>query len=83
MNIFSHLPGTKKVEVSYSGGESRIGNYAVDYMLANVGDIELYAELPAQDDETATYDDLKADILKQANKAGIGDDMLVFYYDGE
>lgn len=74
-----------KTEVIYQGGESRtISGQAVDYMLATVGDTELYAELPAvEDDETANYDALKAEILRQADEAGIAASALRFAYDEE
>ena len=69
----------KKYEVKFDGGESRdtyngeiIG---VDYMLVEVPDlddedenIELYAELPADDEKN--YDELKAEILRQAKEHG-------------
>jgi hypothetical protein len=72
----------KKVKVEYKGGQSRYGNDAVDYMLAVVDDIELYAELPPVDgDETGTYDDLKAEIITQAKNHGIDVNRLEFLYD--
>lgn len=78
---FAPLPA----KVEYEGGESRNqigadGNMlAVDYMLAEPGGIELYAERPAiEGDETGTFDTLKADILEQAAANGIPADMLDF-----
>jgi hypothetical protein len=83
--------------VKYEAGESRTrttkteeGSTAmlsVDYMLATTADsegneIELYAEAePAEGDETATYDNLKAEILCQANEFGIDPEILRFPYD--
>lgn len=69
----------EKYEVRFDGGESRdtyngeiIG---VDYMLVEVPslddedeNIELYAELPADDEKN--YDELKAEILRQAKEHG-------------
>lgn len=70
------------IKVEYQGGESRHGSGAVDYMLARAGAVELYAEAPADPaDDTATYDALKADILRQAEAAGIQQADLQFYYD--
>ena len=73
-----------KYNVEYQGGESReIPGVAVDYMLANVmvdgEEIELYAEKEAEEDETATYEDLKAMILEQAKEYGIAAESLSFY----
>lgn len=75
-----------KYNVEYQGGESReIPGVAVDYMLSNVmvdGDeVELYAEKEAEEDETATYEDLKAMILEQAKEYGIAAESLSFFYD--
>lgn len=75
-----------KYNVEYQGGESReIPGMAVDYMLANVmvdgEEVELYAEKEAEEDETATYEDLKAMILEQAKEYGIAAESLSFYYD--
>lgn len=60
-------------KVFYGGGESRYNSgVAVDYMLAQIDDVELYAELEAvEDDEDANYDALKAEITTQAKDAGI------------
>ena len=45
------------------------------------GVIELYAEFPASDDESGTYETLRWEILEQAAKQGIDGDSLVFCYD--
>ena len=77
----------KKVKVLYSGGESRNrmdGSRlaCVDFMLAEVDDVELYAEaIPHDDDEVGTYEELKAAILAQAAEKGIDASVLEFYYD--
>ena len=78
----------KKIKVSYTGGESRYGKNACDFMAAKVpssdGDvIELYAERDPgdyADEETATYTDLKADILAQAREKGVNPSILHFWY---
>lgn len=74
-----------KYKVNYQGGESRYSNAAVDYMIVKVPDpenedemIELYAEM-----ENPTFDDLKAEIISQAEDNGIDPETLVFYYDDD
>lgn len=72
----------KKYTVEYKAGDSRMNpGVSVDYMIVKVDDIELYAEAIAQDDESATYDELKASIIEQAHKHGIDADSLIFWYD--
>ena len=80
----------KKYEVRFDGGESR-STYngkiiGVDYMLVEVPDlededenIELYAELPADDEKN--YDELKAEILRQAKEHGYTEENFTFWYD--
>lgn len=72
----------KKYEVEYSAGEARNGNESVDYMLVEINDVELYAEAaPDPEDETGTYEELKAEIIRQAEKNGIDVEALSFLYD--
>ncbi len=72
----------KKYNVIYNSGESRNGNTAIDYMIAWIGDIDLYEEMDAEpEDETATYDDLKAAIIRLAEKKHIDPGCLHFPYD--
>ena len=72
----------KKHIVEYKSGDSRMSpGTSVDYMIVIVDDIELYAEAVSQDDESATYDELKASIIEQARKHGIDADILKFWYD--
>lgn len=72
----------KKYEVEYSAGEARNGNESVDYMLVEINDVELYAEAaPDPEDETGTYEELKAEIIRQAEKNGIDVEALRFLYD--
>ena len=80
----------KKYEVRFDGGESR-NTYngeiiGVDYMLVegpSLEDedekIELYAELPADDEKN--YDELKAEILRQAKEHGYTEENFTFWYD--
>ena len=81
--------------VEYNGGESRErAGEACDYMLVWVPnpecefdefadeEIGLYAEAPAaEEDETATYEELRAEIIRQAVAAGIEPATLKFWYD--
>ena len=80
----------KKYEVRFDGGESRStyngGVIGVDYMLVEVPSlededekIELYAELPADDEKN--YDELKAEILRQAKEHGYTEENFTFWYD--
>lgn len=78
----------KKYKVDYQGGEGRYTNEAVDWMMVTIETddepIELYAEREmVEGDETANYDDLKADILCQAEENGIDKNSLVFWFDEE
>lgn len=73
---------TTRYIVRYEGGESRYSNAGIDYMLADVEGVELYAEAkPVDGDECGTYDELKAAILEQAAAHGIPAELLVFPYD--
>lgn len=74
----------KKIKVEYSGGQSRLSTKNIDYMLANVNEIELYAEADFDEnrtDDTDTYEELKAEILLQAKENGVSEERLVFMYD--
>lgn len=70
----------KKYEVEFMGGESRNGQYAVNYMMVVVDGTELYAEydLRGVEDEDAGYDELKAEIIAQAKEQGVDVDSLIF-----
>lgn len=77
-----HLFHAVKTVVTYEGGQSRYGEYAVDYMLAVDGDVELYAEaVPVDGDETGTHDDLAVEIMRQAVAEGIDLTQLEWPYD--
>lgn len=81
----------KKIQIYYEGGESRyVPGKVVDYMIAFAEDVELYAELrnptwnaelDEYEDEIATYDSLKKEIISQAKKAGLSEFDLEFMYD--
>lgn len=70
------------IKVDFMAGESRENNRAVNYMVATVGDLELYAEveIPEQQEESGTYgyDSLKAEIISQAEKNQIPAERLEF-----
>lgn len=77
------MKATTHYVVRYEGGESRtLPGAAVDYMLAVVDGVELYAETPATDD-ASSYDELRAEIIRQAAEVGISADQLSFYYDDD
>lgn len=72
-----------KIEVEYKAGESRKNpGEGIDYMLADVDGVELYAEAePVEGDETGTYDELRAEIIRQAEENGIDAEKLRFWFD--
>jgi hypothetical protein len=77
----------EKIDVIYLAGQPRDVHAhpgGVDYMLVEVDGVELYVECdPDDEDETGTYDDLKAEILLQAKEHGIDPGILKFMYDDE
>ena len=68
----------EEIKVRFEGGQSRNGETAVDYMIARVGDVELYAEQPAEDDDEPWTEDLEHEIIRQAREAGIDTRLLAF-----
>ena len=70
------------VPVEFGGGDSRLNpGDAVDYMLAKVNGQELYAELPAFEDESGNYEALRGLMMAQAQDAGYDASVLRFPYD--
>ena len=70
------------INVLYEAGESRQNpGKVVDYMLAEVDGVELYAEAENDGEETATYEALKAEISRQAKASGIDPARLHFWMD--
>lgn len=73
-----------QVKVEFNGGECRQSCEAVNYMLANVDGVELYAEVEIPDgkypDEYG-YDELKEEILSQAKENNIPEWKLKFWWD--
>lgn len=81
-NVIYAIKTGKPYEVEYSGGESRENpEQAVDYMMVRIKGTELYAELPAAEEENGNYEDLKDMIIDQADSIGYHKDMLRFWYD--
>lgn len=76
-----------KINVNYQSGEGRDIRGGVDYMLAVVDDVELYAEAAITEEtdeaENARYTFLRSEILRQAEEAGIDADRLAFWWDGQ
>lgn len=71
-----------EILVEYQCGQSRSGECIVDYMRAEVDGVELYAEAePVEGDETGTYDELRAEIIRQAEENGIDTEKLRFWFD--
>lgn len=74
----------KKYEVRFDGGAND-QDKAVNFMSASIDGVELFAmtdAIPndANPDEYG-YDDLKAEIIRQAEKKGISADELRFWWD--
>lgn len=80
----------KKFNVIYSGGESRKEpGKGIDFMLVDIPSedgekIELYAEADFnadREDDTDTYEILKAEIIQQAKENNMDARQLAFMYD--
>lgn len=73
---------SEEIPVEYQGGQSRSGESIVDYMRAEADGVELYAEAePVEGDESGTYDELRAEIIRQAEENGIDAGKLQFWFD--
>jgi hypothetical protein len=76
-----------KINVNYQSGEGRDIIGGVDYMLAVIDDVELYAEEAITEEtdeaETARYETLRGEIIRQAIEAGIDTDTLAFWWDDQ
>lgn len=86
------VPVRKIYNVDFQMGPGRNCPDDVDYMLATVGDVELYAEEPVPNwvrpetkdvskFDSEVYPRLKAAIIEQAKAAGIDPDTLAFWWD--
>ena len=72
------------INVEFSGGQGRETDAAVNYMLAEVDGIELYAEMEIPEDANPDehgYDELKDEIIAQAKENGIDKSLLKFWWD--
>ena len=68
-NEFTNKYGVH-IYAEYNGGQSRNGEYAVDYELVRIDDVELYAETePTEGNES--FEVLSAEIQRQAEELGI------------
>lgn len=70
------------MKIQFESGESRHGDYGVNFLIGNGG--ELYAEcrVPEGASDDYGYLALKADIIHQADQLGISEP-LEFWYDGQ
>lgn len=72
------------INVEFSGGPGRNVNAAVNYMLAEIDEIELYAEMEVPEDadfDEYGYDELKDEIIAQAKENDIDVSLLKFWWD--
>ena len=72
------------INVEFSGGPGRNVNAAVNYMLAEIDEIELYAEMEVPEDadfDEYGYDELKDEIIAQAKENDIDMSLLKFWWD--
>lgn len=71
------------INVEFNGGQGRKTDAAVNYMLAEIDGVELYAEMEipenANPDEYG-YDELKDEIIKQAKENKIDTSLLKFWW---
>lgn len=75
---------SKIYEVTYQSGPGRNTNEAVDYMVLEIDDTELYVEAVIdEEDEGANYDALKDVIIELAKRNDIDPTALKFWYDDE
>ena len=74
----------KQLEINFEAGESRYGDYGVNFMISMPGK-ELYAECrwPEGTKDDYGYMALKAEIIRQAKEQGIAPEQLKFWYDGQ
>jgi Tfp pilus assembly protein FimV len=72
------------INVEFNGGQGRKTDTAVNYMLAEVDGIELYAEMEIPEDANPDeygYDELKDEIIAQAKENDIDTSLLKFWWD--
>ena len=72
------------IKVTFDGGQGRNTDKAVNYMIADVDGVELYAEVEIPDDadpDEYGYDELKKEIISQAKEHDIDVNQLKFWWD--
>ncbi len=72
------------INVEFNGGQGRKTDKAVNYMLAEINGVELYAEIEIPDDadpDEYGYDELKDEIIAQAKENDIDVSLLKFWWD--
>lgn len=72
------------INVEFNGGQGRKTDTAVNYMLAEIDGVELYAEMEIPEDANPDeygYDELKDEIIAQAKENDIDESLLKFWWD--
>ena len=72
------------INVEFNGGQGRKTDTAVNYMLAEIDGVELYAEMEIPEDANPDeygYDELKDEIIAQAKENDIDTSLLQFWWD--
>ena len=72
------------INVEFNGGQGRKTDAAVNYMLAEIDGVELYAEMEIPEDANPDeygYDELKDEIIAQAKENDIDESLLKFWRD--
>ena len=72
------------INVEFNGGQGRKTDAAVNYMLAEIDGVELYAEMEIPEDANSDeygYDELKDEIIAQAKENDIDESLLKFWWD--
>ena len=72
------------INVEFNGGQGRKTDAAVNYMLAEIDGVELYAEMEITEDANPDeygYDELKDEIIAQAKENDIDTSLLKFWWD--
>ena len=71
------------INVEFNGGQGRKTDAAVNYMLAEIDGVELYAEMKIPEDANPDeygYDELKDEIIAQAKENKIDTSLLKFWW---
>ena len=72
------------INVEFNGGQGRKTDAAVNYMLAEIDGVELYAEMEIPEDANPDeygYDELKDEIIALAKENDIDESLLKFWWD--